>query len=89
VTVTTGGMGRDTAEVAFDIDCAKVWEFAFTRILPQVCVPAVECEPGGPAVHTAPADGSDPAEFARGEEADWSPDGTQLAFGGCDRYYYD
>jgi len=81
VSVSTGGMTRDTAEVAFGIACNRVWDMAFTRTSAD-----------GAAVYLARADGADTAFVASGEEAEWSPDGTEIVFTTptvcVDGYYY-
>ena len=76
VAVTTSDVTRDTAQVAFEVDCAKVWGLAFTRVRPGD-------DGEAPAIYVARADGSDTAFVAWGNEADWSPDGASLAFAAC------
>jgi len=96
VTVTTDALPRDTADVAFGVDCAKAWQLAFTRPVPESCVPfgwGVTCGPAGTAIYVSRADGSDTTFFAWGRGAAWSGDGMRLAFEGCtwtvDYDYYD
>jgi hypothetical protein len=83
VAVTSGGMTRDTADVAFEIDCARVWGLAFTRSTAGDLGEA-------PAVHAARVDGSDAAFVAWGRSGEWSPDGRRIVLEACawSSYYY-
>ena len=70
VSVATGGLTRDTAEVAFEIACSRVWDLVFSRSSPASVA----------AIYLARADGADTVLVAPGEEAEWSPDGTEIVF---------
>ena len=83
ITVSTGAMTRDTARVAFEIGCDRVWELAFTRMVADDYGP-------GTAVYMSAGDGSDSMFVAWAEEAEWSPDGAEIVLTSCDEwsYYY-
>jgi TolB protein len=86
VTVVTGGLTRDTTQVAYAIECSRRWSLVFTR----------SGSPDG--VYLADAGGADTLRLVSGLDAEWSADGTKLVFTRpttCDEgdwyfyYYYD
>jgi Tol biopolymer transport system component len=68
VSVTTGGMVRDTAQVAFSIECERIWKLAFTR------------GRGSDWIYLASVDGGDTLALTEGSEAAWSPQGQHIVF---------
>jgi hypothetical protein len=88
VTVATGGSTRDTARVAFDVTCVRLWTLAYSRT-------AWDEYYGNtlPTIRASTTDGSTQAPLMLGESPAWSPDGASLAFvrtkcDGYDYYYY-
>jgi hypothetical protein len=65
VTMTAGGMTRDTTSITFEVTCRRFWDLAFVRESSLVLATAA-----GVAVDRGPA-GNRPA---------WSPDGAWLAW---------
>jgi hypothetical protein len=81
VSVATGGLTRDTAEVAFEVACSRAWDLVFSRSSPA----------NVGAIYLARADGADTVLVAPGEEAEWSPDGTRIVLTTptvCEYSYY-
>lgn len=81
LSITVGGMSRDTARTAFKVTCSATEKIAFTRRVSS----------SQAAIYVAYADGSEAVWVATGTSPAWSPNGTSLAFAWleCDFYYYN
>jgi hypothetical protein len=83
ITISVGGLTRDTARASFDLTCSKTEKFAFRRAFP----PTSSGHPD--VVSVSYADGSEVISITGGFAPAWSPNGSSLAFEWleCDYYY--
>jgi hypothetical protein len=74
VSVTTGGITRDTAQTAFQVSCVGAAKIAFVR---------------SGSIAVGLADGSNIVTTVSGDDPAWSPDGSRIAYTwlNCDYYY--
>jgi hypothetical protein len=69
VSVSAGGLTRDTAKVAFDIHCERLWDLALTRRRGD-----------GDHVYLVGTAGGGERDLGRGFDAEWSADGRAVVF---------